>query len=121
LAYVATLAAYRDAGQWRQELLDYLAGNYAYIQAELGAIRGLKVEPIQATYLAWIDATGLDLEDTQGFFEEHGVGMSSGEQFGQPQYVRLNFACPRVILVQGIDRMKKAVESLSQLNVAGVG
>ena len=113
LAYEATMAAYRDAGQWRQDLLDYLAGNYAYIQSEVGAIKGLKVEPIQATYLAWIDATELGMEDTQGFFEKHGVGMSSGEQFGQPQYIRLNFACPRATLVQGIERMKAAVASLS--------
>ena len=113
LAYEATMAAYRDGGPWRQDLLDYLAGNYAYIQAEVGAIEGLEVEPIQATYLAWIDATGLGLEDTQGFFEEQGVGLSSGEQFGQPQYIRMNFACPRETLVQGIDRMKAAVASLS--------
>lgn len=111
LAYEATMAAYRDAGQWRQDLLDYLASNYAYIQSELGAIEGLEVEPIQATYLAWIDATGLGMQDTQGFFESHGVGLSSGEQFGQPQYIRLNFACPRATLVQGIDRMKAAIAS----------
>jgi len=90
-----------------------LAGNYAYIQAEVGALKGLKVENIQATYLAWIDATELNLQDTQGFFEEHGVGLSSGEQFGQPQYLRLNFACPRATLVEGIDRMKAAIETLS--------
>lgn len=113
LAYEATMAAYRDADQWRQDLLDYLAGNYAYIQAEVGAIRGLKVEPIQATYLAWIDATELGLNDTQGFFENHGVGLSSGEQFGQPHYIRLNFACPRATLALGIERMKAAVASLS--------
>ena len=113
LAYEATMAAYRDADQWRQDLLDYLAGNYAYIQAEVGAIRGLNVEPIQATYLAWIDATELGLNDTQGFFENHGVGLSSGEQFGQPHYIRLNFACPRATLAQGIERMKAAVASLS--------
>lgn len=113
LAYEATLAAYRDAGQWRAELLDYLAGNYAYLQAELGAVPGLKVEPIQATYLAWIDATELGVEDTQGFFEKHGVGLSSGEQFGQPNYVRLNFACPRETLAKGVERMKAAVSSLT--------
>jgi cystathionine beta-lyase len=121
LAYVATLAAYRDGGQWRQDLLDYLAGNYAYVQAEVGAIKGLKVEPMQATYLAWINATELGLEDTQGFFEEHGVGMSSGEQFRQPGYIRLNFACPRATLVEGVDRMKVAVASLVSVGVAGVG
>lgn len=113
LAFEATLAAYREGGEWRRQLLDYLAGNYAYLRQELGALKGLRVESMQATYLAWIDATGLGLEDTQGFFEQHGIGLSSGEQFGQSQYIRFNFACPRQTLEQGVARMKKAVESLA--------
>lgn len=112
LAYTATMAAYRDGGPWREALLTYLAGNYAYIQSELGCVPGLAVEPIQATYLAWIDASKLGLNDTQGFFEQHGVGLSSGEQFGQPHYIRLNFACPRQTLEEGVRRMRKAIESL---------
>lgn len=112
LAYTATMAAYRDGGPWREELLSYLAGNYAYIQSELGCVPGLTIEPIQATYLAWIDASSLGIADTQGFFERHGVGLSSGEQFGQPHYVRLNFACSRQMLEQGVRRMRTAVESL---------
>ena len=113
LAYTATMAAYREGGPWRRDLLAYLADNFATIKSELGSVPGLIVEPIQATYLAWIDASELGLEDTQGFFEEHGVGLSSGEQFGQPQYVRLNFACPRSMLEEGIRRMRRAVETLS--------
>lgn len=112
LAYEATLAAYRDAQPWRQELLDYLAGNLSYIQDTLGTTEGLVVEPMQATYLAWIDATALGLDDTKGFFEQHGVGLSSGEQFGQPNYVRLNFACPRAMLEEGVRRMQAAVATL---------
>lgn len=112
LAYTATLAAYRDAQPWRQDLLDYLAGNLAYINETLGETPGLVVEPMQATYLAWIDATALGLDDTKGFFEQHGVGLSSGEQFGQPHYVRLNFACPRATLEEGVRRMQAAVASV---------
>lgn len=119
LAYVATQAAYRDGGPWRQELLDYLAGNLACIRTELAEVEGLTVEPIQATYLAWIDASALGLDNTQGFFEEHGVGLSSGEQFGQPQYLRLNFACPRVTLLEGLRRMKSAVASLDKNGLPG--
>jgi len=118
LAYVATQAAYRDGGSWRHDLLDYLAGNYAYLQSTLGQTDGLIVEPIQATYLAWIDATGLELEDTQQFFEQWGVGLSSGEQFGQPQYIRLNFACPRATLEEGVRRMQAAVASLGHTTPA---
>jgi len=118
LAYVATQAAYRDGGSWRHDLLDYLAGNYAYLQSTLGQTDGLIVEPIQATYLAWIDATGLELEDTQQFFEQWGVGLSSGEQFGQPQYIRLNFACPRATLEEGVRRIQAAVASLGHTTPA---
>ena len=107
------MAAYRDGGAWRKELLTYLAGNLDYIHSELASVPGLTVEPIQATYLAWIDASSLELDDTQGFFEQHGVGLSSGEQFGQPHYIRLNFACPRNMLEEGIRRMRMAVESLA--------
>jgi len=114
LAYTATQAALRDGGPWRQELLQYLAGNLDCIRSELADVPSLKVEPIQATYLAWIDARGLGLEDTQGFFEDHGVGLSSGEQFGQSQYLRMNFACPRATLLEGLSRMKAAVATLSQ-------
>lgn len=113
LAYVATQAAYGKGDAWRQELLDYLWENFECIRQELGEVEGLQVEPIQATYLAWIDATGLGLDNTQGFFEEHGVGLSSGEQFGQSQYLRMNFACPRATLLEGLQRMKAAVASLS--------
>ena len=113
LAYGATLAAYRDGGPWRAELLEYLAANHAYLCEELSEVDGLVVEPIQATYLAWIDASGLRLNDTRGFFEDHGVGLSGGEQFGQPQYIRLNFACPREMLEEGVRRIKAAVASLA--------
>ena len=113
LAYEATLAAYRDGQAWRQQLLKYLAGNFQYLKDTLGTTSGLIVEPIQATYLAWIDASGLGLDDAKGFFEEHGVGLSSGEQFGQAQYVRMNFACPRRMLEEGVKRMQAAIVTLS--------
>jgi len=112
LAYTATLAAYRDGAAWRSELLDYLAGNFQYIKETLGQNSRLRVEPIQATYLAWIDARDLNLDDTQGFFEDHGVGLSGGDQFGQPGYVRLNFACPRATLIKGVERMLAAINSV---------
>ena len=68
----------------------------------------MQLQSLEATYLAWIDATALSLNDTTGFFEEHGVGLSAGEQFGQPQFLRLNFACPRSVLVEAVARIRKA-------------
>jgi len=104
-AYEATRAAYADGGPWRAALLDYLRGNLAVIEERIAAIEGLTLRPLQATYLAWIDATALGLDDAQAFFEEHGAGLSAGEQFGLPGHLRLNFACPRQTLIEGLERM----------------
>lgn len=112
LAYVATEAAYRHGEEWRQALLDYLAANYEFIKTELADVAGMDVQPIQATYLAWINVSGLPVDDVKGLFEKFGAGLSSGEQFGQAGYVRLNFACPREMLSEGLMRIKKAVASL---------
>jgi len=108
LAYTATEAAFTSAESWRQQLLNYLLGNYRYLQDEFATIDGMELQKLEATYLAWIDASGLSLNDTTGFFEQHGVGLSPGEQFGQPQFLRLNFACPRSILVEAVERIRKA-------------
>lgn len=112
LAHVATEAAYSAGDQWRRALLIYLKSNYDRIDDALKSIPGLTLEPLQATYLAWIDASELGLDNTQAYFEEHGVGLSSGEQFGQPQYIRLNFACPASMLDEVLGRMRKAVDAL---------
>ncbi len=113
LALTASEAALVDGGPWRQALLQYLNENYERIRVAIDNMPGLKLEPLQATYLGWIDATELGLENTQAYFEEHGVGLSSGEQFGQPQFLRINFACPAAMLEESLDRMRKAVELLA--------
>ena len=61
-----------------------------------------------ATYLMWIDARGLGVENPHRFFEDHGVGLSDGSDFGAPGYLRLNFGCPRALLDQALDRMAAA-------------
>ncbi|HSH71229.1 MAG TPA: hypothetical protein VK997_15005, partial [Deferrisomatales bacterium] len=74
---------------------------------------GLRVGPVEATYLAWIDARELPVSDPVGFFEAAGVGLSDGKEFGAPGFVRLNFGCPRSLLEQALDRMTRAVGKLT--------
>ncbi len=112
LAYTATLSAYRDGGPWRESLLHYLWNNYEHIVHRLAEVPELSVHPLEATYLAWIDASELGVQDVQGFFEEHGVGLSGGAPFGQERFIRLNFACPRATLDKGLNRMLEAIETL---------
>lgn len=109
LGYVAATAAYRSGGQWHTQLLDYLRGNHDYLLHAINEIPGLSMKPLQATYLAWIDVSRLKLDDPQKFFLEAGVGVSPGSQFGDNNYVRLNFACSRSLLEQAVTRMATAL------------
>ncbi len=111
--YEAALAAYRHAEPWRQALLAYLRANRDYLLAEINQIPGLVMGPVEATYLAWIDARGLGVDNPARFFERAGVGLSDGAEFDGPGFVRLNFGCPRATLAEAVERMSRAVRSLS--------
>ncbi|AQT68929.1 Cystathionine beta-lyase PatB [Anaerohalosphaera lusitana] len=110
LAYTSALAAYRDSGQWRKDLLEYLRSNRDLVLDFVNErIPELSAENIEATYLAWIDARSLGPDDPARFFAEHGVGLLDGKEFGAEGFVRLNFGCPRRTLMQGLTRMQTAV------------
>ena len=109
LGYAGAEAAYRYGEPWRSALIEYLRGNAEYARAAIDAIPGLRTTPVEATYLAWIDCTALNLEDPAAFFEAAGVGLSNGADFGAPGFVRLNFGCTRDTLGQAVARMSQAV------------
>jgi len=116
LGFAACEAAYRDSEPWRQALLDYLRGNRDFILDYLAReLPGVRVEaPIEATYLAWFNVQALGLSDPIAHFEKHGVGLSDGAFFGghRGNHVRMNFGCPRSTLVEGLKRMKAAIQAI---------
>ncbi len=112
LGYFATRAAYRDGKSWQLALLDYLRSNRDLVESRLPAMPGLCTWHVEATYLAWIDARALPVADAMAFFEEAGVGLYDGSLFDAPGFLRLNFACPRALLVQALDRMHSAIAKL---------
>ena len=110
LGLVATEAAYRHGDPWRQALLATLRNNRDQVLSAVAAMPGLRTTRPEATYLAWIDCTGADLDDATAFFEAHGVGLSDGQGFGAPPgWVRLNFGCPPATLATGLGRMTEAL------------
>ncbi len=113
LGYVACEAAYRHGGPWRQALLAHLRANHARVRAAVAAIPGLSMAPVEATYLAWIDARGTGLADPQRALEEAGVGLSAGRDFGLGDdwkgFVRLNFGCSRAVLDEALARVARAL------------
>ena len=112
LAQTATEAAFKQGESWRLEQIEYLRGNRDYLMQEINAIEGLKMYPLEATFLAWIDVSGLGLDDPETFFEEAGVGVSAGKYFGDDNCIRLNFACRRSLLEEAVGRIKKVLEAL---------
>ena len=110
LGYTAAEAAYRQGEGWRQALLAYLRGNRDLVETEINAIPGLSITHVEATYLAWIDTRPAGIPDPGRFFEEAGVGLSDGADFGAPGFVRLNFGCPRSLLVEALKRMAGALD-----------
>ena len=109
-AYSALQAALNDAEDWRQEALIYLRQNRDLTSQALDRM-GLPHTHPAATYMTWIDARELvpKVGKVMAYFEKHGVGLSDGADFGQPGFVRLNFACPRSLLIKALERMQSAV------------
>jgi cystathionine beta-lyase len=109
LGYVAMLAAYRDCKAWKFELMNYLQANRDYLMSRMTKIEGIEMNRVEGTYLAWLDVRNLGLNDPQNFFETAGVGMSPGSQYEGPGFMRLNFACPRKLLIEACDRIERAI------------
>jgi cysteine-S-conjugate beta-lyase len=111
---VACEAALRDCADWHAALLDYLRGNRDRVAAAVAAMPGLRMAPVEATYLAWIDSTETGIDAPGHFFETAaGVGLSGGADFGRNgdyrHFVRLNFGCPRTTLNAALERMRTAL------------
>jgi cystathionine beta-lyase len=121
LGLAACEAAYRDCDDWRQVLLTYLSANRDHLERAVAAMPGLAVSPIEATYLAWIDARGLGVAQPAAFFEAAGVGLSDGAEFGLPGWVRLNFGCPRTTLDAALERMQTACAAAAAENAGAMG
>lgn len=109
LGYTAAEAAYATGEEWNTTQLDYLRANRDYLVSEINQIPGLSLLPIEATYLAWIDISGAKLNNPVRFFEEAGIGMSPGRDFGDDRYMRLNFGCPRALLEEAVKRLRLAL------------
>jgi len=109
LGFTATLTALTQGDDWLQAMNTYLRHNRDYLMTEFADIRGVRMLPLESTFLAWLDVSELALEDPVAFFEAAGVGLSAGQGFNDGNFLRLNFGCPRSVLEQAIKRIKKVL------------
>ncbi len=112
LGLVATEAALCSCDDWQAALLDYLRGSARAVERAVAGLPGLDMRPVEATYLAWIDARDFaaerGIENPARWFEQHGLGLSDGAEFGAPGYVRLNFGTRRALLDEALKRLERA-------------
>ncbi|WP_319569371.1 MalY/PatB family protein [Cohaesibacter marisflavi] len=108
----ALIAAYREGGSWLDELRGYLQANYQTVSDFIASnMPTLRLTQQEATYLAWIDCRALSLSsdaiEARLATEGH-LLVNSGTLYGAAGegYIRLNMACPRAQLLDGLERMQ---------------
>ena len=117
LSHVAFDAAYKHGKPWLEDLKVHLYGNYKMLQEVCEKFpRVIKVTPIEATYLAWLDCKGMGLRDKDlrtFFVKEAKLGLNAGISFGREGsgFMRLNFALSRAKMSQIINQLEKALEN----------
>ena len=115
---VAMEAAYREGGEWLSQLLPYLEANLSFVADFVNReIPKLKVHVPDATYLMLLDCRGLGMNDKElNDFMVHKakIGLNAGVSFGKEisGFMRLNVACSRKLLEQGLIQLRDAVASL---------
>ena len=110
--------AYSCCEDWLEELMSYLQSNLdiveEYFEKHIPQIKVIKPE---ATYMVWLDCNQLplEMEKLKDFFTLNaGIGLNDGITFGKEGFgfQRLNFACPKTLLMEGLERIEKAVTEL---------
>ncbi len=110
-------AAFSEGGPWSDAVRAYLADNFAIWRDRIGALPGIEVMDMRATYLSWVDFrnTGCDTDDVRRRLNEDArIVMSPGSQFGTggAGWHRFNIAMPRARLAEAISRIETAFADL---------
>ncbi|WHY85953.1 MalY/PatB family protein [Neobacillus novalis] len=117
---ISVIAGYRYAESWVDDLCTYLYNNMKlikeFIEQEIPAIH---FEIPESTYLAWLDCTGLHTTDQElqsALVEIGKVGIMSGTVYGENNrvFLRMNIGCPQAKLLDGLQRLKQSVLSLTR-------
>ena len=114
----ALIAAYNEGEEWLDQLLVYLEGNRDYLISFINErIPKLRVVKPEATYLLWIDCRSLGMsseELSKKLLKEGKLRISDGSIYGEAGegFIRINIACSRELLTEGLKRMEKVIKKL---------
>ena len=112
---IATIAAYEKSEEWLDALRKYLWENYTYVRYFFKRrLPQYSVLPLEGTYLVWIDcrAAGIGSDNiTSCLQNKQKLMVNSGTLYGPggEGFIRLNIACPRKLLIDGLVRLAKVL------------
>ncbi|NLY45913.1 MAG: pyridoxal phosphate-dependent aminotransferase [Tissierella sp.] len=110
--------AYNYGEEWLNQLLEYVEGNIDYAINYINKnIPKVKVDKPDGTYLLWLDCRNLNKtadEINEAFLKVGKVILNDGRPYGEQGdgFFRLNIGCPRSVLIDGLNRIEKAIQSL---------
>ena len=111
---VALQAAYSEQGaRWLEELNEYIFANYSLLKEKIPDFPVCKLE---GTYLAWIDVSSIGLPSEKMEEElllKEKVWVNAGTMYGTEGFIRVNLACPRSVLSEGLERLRRGLASLA--------
>ena len=117
MGLTAAESAFRDGQEWLDQVLSYLTANRDFLTKYVRErLPSLGMTRMEGTYLAWLDCTrsGIRGNPFRFFLDEGRVALNDGAECGHggEGHVRLNFACPRETLTQGLERMADALKKV---------
>lgn len=110
-------AAYKYGEEWLDTLRSVIQEHYTYVRDTIhNQTSNLRVSHSEGTYLLWIDCSGLGLDSDEletFMIKEAKVGLNKGESYGEEgdQFMRMNLACPKETLEEGVKRIVKAANN----------
>ena len=112
----ALMAAYNDSKEWLEELKQYLFANYNYLRAYFAEyLPEFPVSMLEGTYLVWVDCSVLNQssdEIVKTLLEKEKLWVNEGGLYGEAGegFIRINIACPRQQLIEGLNRLRRALK-----------
>lgn len=114
-AVTATIAGFNNGGSWLDSLNNYISENRRiateFIQNN---IPGIHVVSQDATYLLWLDCSQITPDATpltEFIRATTGLYLTDGNEYGSAgkPFIRMNIACPREYLSDGLTRLQKGI------------
>ena len=115
---IATIAAFQNGEEWRQQMLEYVEANIDFVdnflQTRIPQIKALRP---QASFLVWLNCRALNLDHdalNRLFVDGARLALNDGEMFGEEGrgFMRMNIASPRAVLQDAMERLEQAVKAL---------